>query len=91
MIRYAEGIQKSLKKKILPREIFLLFNNAFLSLDLTKDLNLFDIKALKENKDGQRIYYRIRKGKYRSIFYIEKNDIFVITIDKREEVYKKWQ
>ena len=91
MVRYAEGIQKSLKKKLLPREVFLLFNNAFLSLDLTKDLNLFDIKALKEDKESQRIYYRIRKGKYRSIFYIEENDIFVVAIDKREEVYKKWQ
>jgi len=91
MIRYAESIQKGLKKKLLPKEVFLLFNNAFLSLDLTKDLNLFDIKALKENKESQRVYYRIRKGKYRSIFYIERYDIFVIAIDKREEVYKKWQ
>ena len=55
MVRYAEGIQKSLKKKLLPREVFILFNNAFLSVDLTKDLNLFDIKALKENKDSHRI------------------------------------
>ena len=91
MIMYLEAIRKSIKKGQLPKEIFSLFNNAFLSIDLTKDLNLFDIKELKEDKKVQRKYYRIRKGKYRAIFYIEKEDIFVITIDKREEVYKKWQ
>jgi len=77
-----------LKKGQLPRETFILFNNAFLSIDLTKDLNLFDIKALKEDSKAIRKYYRIRKGKYRSIFYIENEDIFVIAIDKREEVYR---
>ncbi len=91
MIRYAEEILKSLKKGQLPREVFVLFNNAFLSIDLTNDLNLFDIKALKEDSKALRKYYRIRKGKFRSIFYIENEDIFVIAMDKREEVYKRWQ
>jgi mRNA interferase RelE/StbE len=91
MIRYAEEILKLLRKGQLPKETFLLFNNAFLSIDLTKDLNLFDIKTLKEDPKSIRKYYRLRKGKYRSIFYIENEDIFVIAIDKREEVYKKWQ
>jgi len=91
MIRYAEEILKHLKKGLLPKEVFILFNHAFLSIDLTKDLNLFDIKALKEDSKAIRKYYRIRKGKYRSIFYIENGDIFIIAIDKREEIYKKWQ
>jgi len=91
MIRYAEEILKLLKKGQLPKEMFVLFNNAFLSIDLTKDLNLFDIKALKEDSKAIRKYYRLRKGKFRAIFYIENSDIFVIAIDKREEVYKKWQ
>jgi mRNA interferase RelE/StbE len=91
MIRYSEDILKILKKGQLPKEVFLLFHNAFLSIDLTKDLNLFDIKALKEDSKTSRKYYRIRKGKYRSIFYIENDDICIIAIDKREEVYKKWQ
>ena len=58
---------------------------------LTKDLNLFDIKQLKLSESTERIYYRIRKGKYRSIFYLENKDIYVIALDKREEVYKRWQ
>jgi len=91
VIKYSEEILKILKKGQLPKEVFLLFHNAFLSIDLTKDLNLFDIKSLKEDSKSLRKYFRIRKGKYRSIFYIENEDIYIIAIDKREEVYKKWQ
>ena len=89
MIRYLEDIQKRIRKGLLPKEIFGHFNNAFESLDLTKDLDLFDIKRLKEN--GPRKYFRLRKGKYRAIFYIEGEDIYVVALDKREDVYKKWQ
>ena len=60
-------------------------------IDFTKDLSLFDIKQLKQSKETQRVYYRLRKGKYRAIFYLESSDIFVIAVGKREEVYKKWQ
>jgi len=62
----------------------------FSSIDMTKDLRLFDIKQLKQSEEKARGCYRLRKGKYRAIFYIEKDDIFVITVDKRDEVYKKW-
>ena len=91
MVHYFEEILKRIKKRLIPKEIFIHFNNAFSSLDMTKDLNLFDIKQLKKSEEKSRIYYRLRKGKYRAIFYIEEENIFVITIDKREEVYKKWQ
>jgi len=91
MIRYYEGILKRIKRGQIPKEIFLHFNNAFSALDLTKDLSLFDIKQLRTAEEKSRVYYRLRKGKYRSIFYLEEDDIVVIAIDKREEVYKKWQ
>ncbi len=90
MINYLEEILKRIKKGILPKEIFIHFNNAFASIDMTKDLSLFDIKQLKHSEEKERIYYRLRKGKYRAIFYIENGDIFVIALDKREEVYRKW-
>ncbi|HOT19218.1 MAG TPA: hypothetical protein PLX22_04650 [Spirochaetota bacterium] len=38
--------KKSLKKGDIPAEIMKRFHNAFLSLDLTKDLNLFDVNYL---------------------------------------------
>jgi len=91
MVKYIDDIFKRLKKGQIPKDVFLHFNNAFASLDLTKDLTLFDIKQLKTSEENERIYYRLRKNKYRAIFYIEDVDIFVIAIDKREEVYKKWQ
>lgn len=91
VIKYSDEILKKIKRSLLPKEIFIHFNNAFISLDFTKDLNLFDVKQLKISEEKQRIYYRLRKGKYRAIFYLEADTIYVITVDKREEVYKKWQ
>ena len=91
MIKYLYEVLKKIKKGQIPKEIFIHFNNAFTSIDLTKDLSLFDIKQLRIAEEKSRIYYRLRKGKYRAIFYIEFNDIYVVALDKREEVYKKWQ
>ena len=89
MIFYEKSIRKSFKKREIPRRIMILFQNAFLSLDLTKDLGLFDIKKIKGNFDRE--YYRLRKGKYRAIFYMLNDDFYIIYIGKREEVYDKWQ
>jgi len=91
MVRYEGDIAKRAANGRIPQEVFLHINNAFAALDLTKDLNLFDIKHLKVSKNSERTYYRLRKGKYRAIFYMSEDDIYVIALDKREEVYKKWQ
>jgi len=89
MLYYDEDIKKEIDEGILPKEIATLFVHAFVSIDTTKDLNLFDIKKLVS--DSSVNYYRLRKGKYRAIFKIEDEDIYVLTIAKRSEVYKKWQ
>jgi mRNA interferase RelE/StbE len=91
MVNYEDAIVKKLAKHLVPIDVFTHINNAFLSLDQTKDLSLFDIKQLKTSETAERVYYRLRKGKYRAIFYIEENNISVVALDKREEVYKKWQ
>ena len=91
MIKYADEIVKRIGKRLIPKEIFLHINNVFTAIDITKDLSIFDIKQLKISKETNRIYYRLRKGKFRAIFYIEDNDIIVIALDKREEIYKKWR
>ncbi len=88
MVFYEDDIKKALKKGALPKEIFNRFKNVFISLDTTNDLGLFNIKKLKSSE--KRTYYRLRKGKYRSIFYIEASNYYVISIAKREEVYKQW-
>lgn len=88
MVNYDEEIIKSIKKGKLPKDIVLLFINVFTALDATKDFKLFDIKRLND-KDNE-IYYRLRKGKYRAIFQYKNECFFVNSIDKREEVYKKW-
>jgi mRNA interferase RelE/StbE len=89
MVVYEENIKKSITKGSLPEDVFERFNNLFIALDTTRDLGLFDIKKLKTSK--KRTYYRVRKGKYRAIFYIENNNYYVISIAKREEVYDKWE
>jgi len=91
MIRYEEDIVKRIRKGLIPREIFNQIDNAFKAISLTQDLSLFDLKHMKGDEYAGRMYYRLRKGKYRAIFYIEGDDIFVIALDKREEIYRKWQ
>ncbi len=89
MIYYERAVRKAVRKGDVPQRVIKLFHNAFLSLDCTKDLDLFDIKKLKGNY--KRDYYRLRKGKYRAIFYIDHDDFYVVYIGKREEVYDIWQ
>ncbi|MCL4455840.1 MAG: hypothetical protein M1147_05770 [Nitrospirae bacterium] len=89
MVVYEESVKKAVIKGLLPKDVFKRFNNVFIALDTTHDLSLFDIKKLKSSEE--RTYYRVRKGKYRAIFYIEDNNYFVISIAKREEVYDKWE
>ena len=88
MVVYEENVKKAVIKGAVPRDIFLRFNNVFISLNTTHDLSLFDIKKLRSSE--RRTYYRVRKGKYRAIFYIEESNYFVISIAKREEAYDKW-
>jgi len=91
MVRYAEEIVKRIEKGLIPQDIFLHINNAFMAIDVTKDLSLFDIKQLKMSKETNRVYYRLRKGKYRAIFYVENDSIMIAALDKREDIYRKWQ
>jgi mRNA interferase RelE/StbE len=91
MVRYEDEIVTKIAKRQIPKDVFVHINNAFMALDLTKDMSLFDIKQLKMSKETERVYYRLRKSKYRAIFYLEGNDIWVVALDKREVVYKKWQ
>lgn len=89
MIYYENEVKKAVRKGTLPKEIFARFNNAFIALETTKDLGLFDIKKLKSAE--KRTYYRLRKNKYRAIFYMENDDYYVISIEKRGEVYRQWE
>ena len=91
MVRYAEDIVKRIGKGLIPQDIFTHIDNAFTAIDLTKDSSLFDIKQLKMSNGTNRVYYRLRKGKYRAIYYIENVDIMVLALDKREDIYRKWQ
>lgn len=85
MIYYEKEVKKSVRKGLISGDVFKRFHNAFIALEATGDLGLFDIKKLKSSE--KKTYYRLRKGKYRAIFYIENNNYYVISIAKRAEVY----
>lgn len=89
MVSYGKEVRKAVKKGSLPKEVFKRFDNVFIALDTTKDLGLFDTKKIKSS--GERTYYRLRKGEFRALFYVEKGNYYVISIAKREEVYKQWE
>ena len=89
MIYYESKVEKALKKGDIPMNIFKNIHNAFSALDLTNDFNLFDIRKMTGNYTRE--YYRLRKDKYRAIFYVSEHDFHVIFIGKREEVYDLWQ
>jgi mRNA interferase RelE/StbE len=52
---------------------------------LSKEPPEGDIKPL----TGQAGYFRLRVGKYRALYRIEDDTIFVTNIDPRGQVYKK--
>ncbi|MDA3860605.1 MAG: hypothetical protein PF445_05215 [Melioribacteraceae bacterium] len=88
MVLYDDSIKKKIKKHEIPKTIIQQFHNAFISLELTEDFSLFDIKRIKGN--FERKYYRLRKGTYRAIFYLDDKNIIVIYIGHRKDVYKLW-
>ncbi|MCK5521067.1 MAG: hypothetical protein KAI81_08135 [Candidatus Marinimicrobia bacterium] len=88
MIYYDDDIKKNMTKGKIPKNIVKLFHNAFTALDVTKDMNLFDIKKLQSESETE--YFRLRKGKYRAIFKLINWDFYVLDIAKRAEVYRKW-
>ena len=52
---------------------------------LEKEPPLGDIKPI----EGQENIYRLRVGKYRVLFYDEKNERIIANIEPRGQVYKK--
>lgn len=54
-------------------------------LDRIKKIPAGDIKPL----SGRKGEYRLRVGKYRILFFLMEEDIYVFKIDTRGDVYKK--
>jgi mRNA interferase RelE/StbE len=89
MIEYKKEILKDIKKGKIPEKIFLQIHHCLQAVEKIGDLSIFDIKKIKG--DYQYTYYRLRKGKYRVIFYFEDSNIKVIALEHRREVYRKWE
>ena len=89
MVLHESDIERSVRKGAIAEDVFRRSNNAFMAMDVTRDLGLFDVKKLRSSE--RRTYYRLRKGKYRAIFYVENRNYYVVSIAKREEVYRQWE
>jgi mRNA-degrading endonuclease RelE of RelBE toxin-antitoxin system len=85
-VRYSHFVEKTIKKGKLPKEIWFNFRDAFSSLALTSNFRLFDIKKMINH--NKHLYYRMRIGSYRALFWLGKDIIFVEKILPRGEVYK---
>ncbi len=59
MIKYEDEVLRNFKKGKISKDVFQLFNDAFIALEITGNMNLFDVKRLRSNQN--RIYYRLRK------------------------------
>ena len=83
---YSKRVGRRVRKRKLPSDVWVDFRDAFKSLADTKNFRLFDIKKLTDK--GQYRYYRLRLGRYRALFWIEKETIYVEDIGPRGEIYK---
>ncbi|MCL2138437.1 MAG: hypothetical protein FWH41_02780 [Treponema sp.] len=74
MIQYAEEIVKRINKGLIPKEIFLHINNAFMSIETTKDKH--SLKELYENIiDRQTIAEYELKEKKEKVNFIDSKEI----------------
>ena len=89
MVRYESVVRKNIEKRAIPPQVLKTLHNALMVLDQTRDLQLFDVKEMRGS--FRRTYYRLRKGKYRAIFFFDDDGIAVIHMGKREEVYRLWE
>jgi mRNA interferase RelE/StbE len=89
MVRYESAVRKSIEKRAIPLPVMRTMHTALKVLDQTRDLQLFDVKELRGS--FRRTYYRLRKGKYRAIFFFDDPGIMVVHVGKREEVYRLWE
>ncbi len=89
MLIIYKHIAKIILKSGMPRKELDSIRDALKIIDKTKDITLFNITEMKGNYSE--VYYRIRKGKYRAIFYFKEGDTVLDFIGKREDVYKLWK
>ena len=89
MVRYENAVRKQIEKRAIPPQVMKTMHNALNALDQTRDLQLFDVKEMRGS--FKRTYYRLRKGKYRAIFFFDDEGLAVIHVGKREEVYRLWE
>ena len=88
MLRVSEVVEKELSKGNIPKDIYLMIYNALIEIDKNKDITLYDVRDIKDQHHKLKYhYYRLRKGKFRAIFYFSDDDTYLYAAGKREDIY----
>jgi mRNA interferase RelE/StbE len=88
MVEYAKDILKDVKSGKVPHRTFLQIHHCFEAMEKVGDMTIFDVKPIKG--DFERNYFRLRKGRYKAIFFFDHGNIKVIALEHRSEVYRQW-
>ncbi len=89
MLVIEKRLLKKVAKCLIPKQKYEDFKEALKLVDETKDLALFDILRIQDQHNKYiHIYYRMKKGKYRAIFYFENDNTYFYDMGKRETIYK---
>jgi len=89
MLIVSEAVEKVLSKGKIPMHIYLSIYEALIEIDKNKDITLYDVTDIQDQHHKLKYhYYRLRKGKYRSIFYFNDVNTHLYAIEKREDIYK---
>lgn len=89
MIQYEESILKGVEKGRIPERVFLQIHHCFEAIQKVGDMTIFDVKQVKHG--SRRINYRLRKSRFRTLFFFEPGRIKVIAMEHRMEVHRKWR
>jgi len=86
-IKYTSSAKKEMKN--LPKEIRKNINDGL--EELTDDPYKHNIEKVNSSNKSA-IFYKIRVGKYRAIFFIHNKALIILVMEvgKRSKVYRKW-
>jgi mRNA interferase RelE/StbE len=82
--RLHKQVEKDLRK-INDKKLLLQFKNFLLEIKEVTSIN--ELSGIKKIK-GERFYYRYRIGDYRVGFKIEDNEVSILKVAHRKEIYR---
>jgi mRNA interferase RelE/StbE len=89
MIEYSKELLNNVRTLKIPGRVFVQIHHCFQAIEKVGDMTIFDVKEIKGNY--RNVYYRLRKGPYRAVFFFERDSIKAIALEHKSEAYRKCQ